>query len=48
MSCDRIVILDEGKLSDVGTHEELLGRSHIYRDVYESQVREEVTEDAQS
>lgn len=48
MSCDRIVILDEGRLSDVGTHEELLQRSHIYRDVYDSQVREEVTENAQS
>lgn len=48
MSCDRIVILDEGKLSDVGTHEELLQRSHIYRDVYDSQVREEVTDNAQS
>ena len=41
MSCDRIAILDEGSLSDVGTHEELLKRSQIYRDVYDSQTREE-------
>ena len=41
MSCDRILILDEGKLSDIGTHEELMARSHIYRDVYHSQMREE-------
>lgn len=41
MSCDRIVVLEEGALSDVGTHEELLARSQIYREVYESQMREE-------
>jgi ATP-binding cassette subfamily B protein len=41
MTCDRIAILDEGKLSDVGTHSELMERSAIYRDVYESQMREE-------
>lgn len=41
MTCDRIAILDEGKLSDVGTHSELMERSSIYRDVYESQMREE-------
>lgn len=41
MSCDRILILDEGQLSDIGTHEELMARSHIYRDVYHSQMREE-------
>ena len=41
MSCDRILVLDEGKLSDIGTHEELMSRSHIYRDVYHSQMREE-------
>ena len=36
-SADQIVILDDGKISDVGTHEELLGRSEIYRQIYESQ-----------
>ena len=41
MTCDRIAVLDEGKLSDVGTHAELMERSSIYRDVYESQMREE-------
>ncbi len=46
LSCDRIVVLDEGKLSDVGTHEELMQRSHIYRDVYDSQMRQEATANA--
>ena len=41
MSCDRVAVLDEGRLSDVGTHEELMKRSTIYKDVYESQMREE-------
>lgn len=41
MSCDRILVLDEGRLSDIGTHEELMVRSHIYREVYHSQMREE-------
>lgn len=36
---NRIVILDNGKISDVGTHEELLGRSAIYREIYESQKK---------
>jgi len=41
MTCDRIVVLDQGALSDVGTHRELMARSQIYREVYDSQMREE-------
>ena len=48
MSCDRIVVLDRGRLADMGTHQELLSRSHIYRDVYESQMREGAVDHAAS
>jgi len=34
---DKIIIMDDGKISAVGTHEKLLKTSSIYREVYESQ-----------
>ncbi len=37
--CDKIIILDGGSISDIGTHEELLSRSEIYRDIYEAQQK---------
>ncbi len=36
---DKIIVLDEGKVNDVGTHEELLARNTIYREVYTSQQK---------
>ena len=37
---DRIVVLDNGSISAIGTHEELLKTSEIYRDIYKSQLKE--------
>ena len=38
-NADRIIVLDDGKINDIGTHEELLERCDIYREVYESQLK---------
>lgn len=36
---DRIIVLEEGRVNGIGTHEELLASNAIYREVYESQVK---------
>lgn len=36
---DMIIVMDDGHVSDCGTHEELMEKSEIYREVYESQNR---------
>ncbi len=36
---DKIIVLDNGKIVDMGTHEELLTRSPIYSEVYYSQQK---------
>ncbi|MGN1141993.1 MAG: ABC transporter ATP-binding protein [Oliverpabstia sp.] len=36
---DRILVLDDGQIADQGTHEELLERCDVYREIYESQFK---------
>jgi ATP-binding cassette subfamily B protein len=44
MDADKIFVLDQGRLVDVGTHAELLATSRIYQEIYESQLgKEEVS-----
>ena len=34
---DQIVVLDDGKVQGIGTHEELLAGNKIYQEIYDSQ-----------
>uniref|UniRef100_UPI00402A1E06 ABC transporter ATP-binding protein n=1 Tax=Lachnospira sp. TaxID=2049031 RepID=UPI00402A1E06 len=38
-NADRIVVMDNGKLADVGSHEQLMITSSIYKDIYDSQLK---------
>lgn len=38
-NCDRIIVMDKCKINGIGTHEELLKKNEIYREVYESQTK---------
>lgn len=40
VNADKIVVLDEGGIESVGTHEQLMRTSPVYRDIYTSQVEE--------
>ncbi|MPM83839.1 Alpha-hemolysin translocation ATP-binding protein HlyB [bioreactor metagenome] len=42
--CDRIAVIDNGRLSACGTHEELFETSDIYRDIYNSQIKKGAVE----
>ncbi len=38
---DKIVVLEDGKICDIGTHSELLAKSEVYREIHYSQVKED-------
>jgi ATP-binding cassette subfamily B protein len=39
---DRIIVIDGGTIDAIGTHQELMNSSEIYRDIYTSQLKQEV------
>ena len=41
--CEKIIVMDNGTINGVGTHEELLKNNEIYREVYESQTQKSET-----
>lgn len=38
MDSDRIIVMDDGKINDFGTHQELIARNTIYQEIYEQQT----------
>lgn len=40
MNADQIIVLDEGKIIDIGKHDELLERCSIYKEIASSQLKE--------
>ncbi|MBD5483792.1 MAG: ABC transporter ATP-binding protein [Lachnospiraceae bacterium] len=46
MHADRILVLDDGRLAGIGTHEQLLAQCEVYREIYESQFKKEAAEDS--
>jgi ATP-binding cassette subfamily B protein len=36
--CDKILVLDNGKMAGFGTHDELIGSCMTYKDIYQSQI----------
>lgn len=46
MDADKIIVLDKGQISGIGTHDELLKTNEIYREVYESQTKGGISLDA--
>ena len=39
--CDKIIVMDKGRIDGIGTHEELLKKNKIYKEVYDSQTKGE-------
>ena len=40
-SADKIIVLDDGEVAGIGTHEELLDICPVYREIYDSQFKKE-------
>lgn len=43
MDADQIIVLDDGRVEGIGTHEQLLSGCEVYKEIYESQFKKEVT-----
>lgn len=44
MHADQILVLDDGKVTDIGTHEELMKRCETYREIHYTQIPKEEQE----
>lgn len=43
MDADQIIVLDDGRVEGIGTHKQLLSDCVVYKEIYESQFKKEVT-----
>ncbi|MDY3828793.1 MAG: ABC transporter ATP-binding protein [Clostridium sp.] len=41
MHSDKIIVLEDGKIASIGTHEELLENCDVYKEIYDSQFKKE-------
>ena len=41
MGYDKIIVLEEGKIADSGTHEELISKQGFYSSVYQQQMMQQ-------
>ena len=41
MDADRIIVLDEGKIAGIGTHQELMNTCEVYHEIVSSQLSAE-------
>lgn len=39
--CDKIIVMDKGQIVGIGKHNDLMANNEIYKDVYESQIKNE-------
>ena len=39
MDADKIVVMNDGKIMDIGNHEELLARNEVYADLFYTQQK---------
>ena len=44
---DSIIVLEKGRLEDMGTHDELMARCRVYQDIYESQQKGDTLDDGE-
>jgi len=44
MHADKIIVMEDGEMAGVGSHEELLHTCEVYREIYESQFKKEVAQ----
>jgi ATP-binding cassette subfamily B protein len=40
INADKIIVMYHGKIDSIGTHQELLNKSKLYKEIYESQTRD--------